>query len=104
MTGRERLLDQLRPAAFAIAYRMLGSVAEAEDVVQEALLRETARAYLVVLEAVGIELAGQAPYDAELAERAVPGVLGLPSTPISTAPPSVGVSRPPAHADMEVHE
>jgi RNA polymerase sigma-70 factor (TIGR02957 family) len=39
MTDRERLLDQLRPAAFAIAYRMLGSVSEAEDVVQEALLR-----------------------------------------------------------------
>jgi RNA polymerase sigma-70 factor (TIGR02957 family) len=35
----ERLLDELRPRAFAIAYRMLGSVAEAEDVVQEALLR-----------------------------------------------------------------
>jgi RNA polymerase sigma-70 factor (ECF subfamily) len=33
------LLEELRPAAFAIAYRMLGSVAEAEDVVQEALLR-----------------------------------------------------------------
>jgi RNA polymerase sigma-70 factor (TIGR02957 family) len=33
------LLAELRPAAFAIAYRMLGSVAEAEDVVQEALLR-----------------------------------------------------------------
>jgi len=33
------LLDELRPRAFAIAYRMLGSVAEAEDVVQEALLR-----------------------------------------------------------------
>jgi len=39
MTDRERLLDELRPAAFAVAYRMLGSVSEAEDVVQEALLR-----------------------------------------------------------------
>jgi RNA polymerase sigma-70 factor (TIGR02957 family) len=37
--GEEALLETLRPAAFAIAYRMLGSVAEAEDVVQEALLR-----------------------------------------------------------------
>jgi RNA polymerase sigma-70 factor (ECF subfamily) len=36
---REKLLAELRPRAFAVAYRMLGSVAEAEDVVQEALLR-----------------------------------------------------------------
>ena len=39
VTDRERLLGELRPVAFAIAYRMLGSVSEAEDVVQEALLR-----------------------------------------------------------------
>ena len=31
--------EELRPRAFAIAYRMLGSVSEAEDVVQEAFLR-----------------------------------------------------------------
>jgi RNA polymerase sigma-70 factor (TIGR02957 family) len=37
--SNDELLEELRPRAFAIAYRMLGSVAEAEDVVQEALLR-----------------------------------------------------------------
>jgi RNA polymerase sigma-70 factor (ECF subfamily) len=31
--------DELRPYLFAIAYRMLGSVADAEDVVQDAFLR-----------------------------------------------------------------
>ena len=40
MTDRESpLYAELRPAAFAIAYRMLGSVSEAEDVVQDAMLR-----------------------------------------------------------------
>jgi RNA polymerase sigma-70 factor (TIGR02957 family) len=35
----QELYEQLRPGAFGIAYRMLGSVSEAEDLVQEGLLR-----------------------------------------------------------------
>jgi RNA polymerase sigma-70 factor (ECF subfamily) len=53
----EEEFEMLRPSAFAIAYRMLGTVSEAEDVVQEGLLRlhraresgeriESPRAYL----------------------------------------------------------
>jgi hypothetical protein len=38
MTTAEAFSD-LRPLLFAIAYRMLGSVGEAEDIVQEAFLR-----------------------------------------------------------------
>ena len=39
MSPEEHELEQWRRTSFAIAYRMLGSVSEAEDVVQEALLR-----------------------------------------------------------------
>ena len=39
MTGSPRLFDSVRPRLHAIAYRMLGSVEEAEDVVQDAWLR-----------------------------------------------------------------
>ena len=37
--SESELYGELRPRAFAIAYQMLGSVGEAEDVVQEAFLR-----------------------------------------------------------------
>lgn len=39
MTDLASTHDELRPLMFSIAYRMLGSVADAEDVVQEAFLR-----------------------------------------------------------------
>jgi AcrR family transcriptional regulator len=48
-------------------------------------VRAMARAFLGAIEGLVINLAGQAPHDAVLAERAVRGVLGVPSTP---APPA----------------
>ena len=53
-TGRTEDFESLRPLLFSIAYRMLGSVTEAEDAVQETWLRyartdvqpESAKAYL----------------------------------------------------------
>lgn len=50
--------DQYRPALFGLAYRMLGSVMDAEDIVQEAFLRwqnvpdadiRSPRAYLMTI-------------------------------------------------------
>jgi RNA polymerase sigma-70 factor, ECF subfamily len=54
----EQAYRELRPYAFAIAYRMLGSVSEAEDVVSDAFLRlvqagqrpiESPKAYLATI-------------------------------------------------------
>ena len=44
-------LPELRRLIFSIAYRMLGSIAEAEDIVQEAFLR----LYHAVEEGVAVE-------------------------------------------------
>ncbi|MBB3724701.1 TetR/AcrR family transcriptional regulator [Nonomuraea dietziae] len=49
--------------------------------------QQTADAYLGALEGVTIPLAGHAPYDVELAERAVRGVLGLPPVPTAVESP-----------------
>ena len=35
----DEIYEELRPLLFSIAYRMVGSVGEAEDIVQEAFLR-----------------------------------------------------------------
>jgi RNA polymerase sigma-70 factor (ECF subfamily) len=53
----------LRPLVFSIAYRMLGSVAEAEDIAQEALLRAHREA------AAGTEIASPKAYITSIATR-----------------------------------
>lgn len=42
--GTAEVYEQLRPLMFSIAYRMVGAVSEAEDIVQEAFLRYYPRA------------------------------------------------------------
>jgi RNA polymerase sigma-70 factor (ECF subfamily) len=59
----DAILDDLRPRTFAIVYRMLGSVSEAEDIVQETLLRVHN-----AIEA-GEEIASPRAYSATVATR-----------------------------------
>jgi AcrR family transcriptional regulator len=58
-------------------------------------------AYLGTLEAVGIELAGREPYDVELAEGAVRGLLGLP--PRADSPDASSAEAPTPALDTERH-
>ncbi len=102
MDERERLLEELRPQGFAVAYRMLGSVTEAEDLVQEGLLRlhraleegeriDSPRAYLAtVVTRLGIDELRSAR-----ARREVYTGEWLPE-PLITG----GSEDPQAHAEM----
>lgn len=61
--SEDALLAELRPPVFGVAYRMLGSVAEAEEVAQEALLR------LHGALAAGEEIASPRAYATTIATR-----------------------------------
>ena len=85
----EELYDQLQTecATLIRAGRRSGTIPPGPP------LRLMARSFLAVLESVGIEVAGEAPHDVELVERAVRGLLGVtPRTP-SPAQPSLGPDR-----------
>ena len=84
----EAILADVRTGAFALAYRMLGSVAEAEDVVQEALLR---RELLQQHEEGGGEGVGQLRGAGGVVRAAVGEQrLGQPVADVLLAPPPRG--------------
>ncbi len=96
----EEAFERLRPLMFSIAYRMLGTVSEAEDIVQEAFLRyhqamagpsrpESPRAYL---SAVTTRLCIDYLRSARVRRESYVGHW-LPE-PLVTAPPALG--RPAA--------
>jgi RNA polymerase sigma factor (sigma-70 family) len=108
-----RLLEELRPVGFAVAYRMLGSVSEAEDIVQEALLRlhtvadskhiESPRAYLsTVVTRLCIDHLRSARARRETYVEALPEPLvGEPGAPVPATGrvPDTG-DEPAGHAEM----
>ena len=113
-----RLFEELRPVGFAVAYRMLGSVSEAEDIVQEAFLRlhhtlqdgeriESPRAYLsTVVTRLCINHLRSARARRETYVEALPEPLvGEPGAAVPLVPASgpAGVADtgdPASHAEM----
>jgi RNA polymerase sigma-70 factor (ECF subfamily) len=112
------LYEELRPVGFAVAYRMLGRVTEAEDVVQEAFLRlhralqrgervESPRAYLAtIVTRLCIDHLRSAAVRHETSAGALPEPLVGEATSVRPVEPvagSAGVAGggdPAAHAEM----
>ena len=111
-----RLLAELRPVGFAVAYRMLGSVSEAEDIVQEAFLRlhhtladgkriESPHAYLAtVVSRLCINHLRSARTRRETYLEALPEPLvGEPGAAVALVPasgPAGDAGDPASHAEM----
>jgi RNA polymerase sigma factor (sigma-70 family) len=112
-----RLFEELRPVGFAVAYRMLGSVSEAEDIVQEAFLRlhqtlqdgeriESPRAYLsTVVTRLCIDHLRSARARRETYVEALPeplvGEPGAAVPPVPASGPAGAAGGDPAgHAEM----
>lgn len=100
--GADEVYRRLRPLLFSIAYRMLGSVSEAEDIVQEAFLRyhavgagvASAKAYLC---AITTNLCIDQLRSARVRREAYPGTW-LPE-PLLTGPAEPADPADPAAAD-----
>ncbi|MFD4839126.1 RNA polymerase sigma-70 factor [Achromobacter sp. NPDC058515] len=93
MTDSVLLFDCHRPRLYAIAYRMLGAVAEAEDVVQDAWLRwhDADRSVIENAEAWLVTVATRLSIDrlrAAKAERASYVGVWLPEPMLMAAPPT----------------
>jgi RNA polymerase sigma-70 factor (ECF subfamily) len=111
-----RLFEDLRPVGFAVAYRMLGSVSEAEDIVQEAFLRlhrklaggeriESPRAYLsTVVTRLCIDHLRSARARRETYVEALPEPLvGEPGAAVPLVPASGSAGAADAGGDPASH-
>ncbi|MGW2091103.1 sigma-70 family RNA polymerase sigma factor [Promicromonospora sukumoe] len=101
-------LGRLRPLSFTVAYRMLGSVAEAEDVVQEALTRVSQTpdvrnpdAFVTTVTtriAIDVLRSARVRRESYVGEWLPEPLVGpFPSLPVAMATPSPDVAR---HAEL----